>query len=62
VVEISQNLTLVAEASEQIGGIHAAAHEFDRNLFLEMLVVAGGEKDRAHAAASDFPHDPPDTE
>jgi len=54
-----QDLALAAEACEQFVGVEAQLNKLDGGLLLEVLVVAHGQIDRAHAAAPDFPHHPP---
>src|SRR6185369_9125485 len=39
-IEARQDLALVTEPPQQVGGIHAARHQFDSDLFFELLVVA----------------------
>jgi hypothetical protein len=53
-VEIGQNLLLVAEAAENGIGVHATLDDLDGNLLLELIVGALGQIDGAHTAASDF--------
>ena len=53
-----QRLPFAAEAVEDQIGVHAAAHQLDRDLGLILIVVAFGEIDGAHAAAAEFAHQP----
>ncbi len=54
--ETGQNLALMAEAAQDLFGIHAAFDHFDGNEFVELIVVALRQVHRAHAAAADLAH------
>ncbi len=55
VLQVGEDLPLAAQATRS-GGIQGAlTHQLDGNLFVELLVGALGEKDRAHAAVPDRP-------
>jgi hypothetical protein len=61
-VQTGQDLAFMAEAEEQIRGIHAGSDELEGSLFLELGIVADGQVDHTHAAAADLTADPPGTE
>ncbi len=55
VFQVGQYLALGAKAAQNLVRIHAAFHHFDRDLFVILVVMAGREPHRAHAAASNAP-------
>src|SRR5262249_58860470 len=57
VLETGEDLTLVAEAAEHFVGVHTAAHDFDRDEFPVLIVIALGEIYRSHAARARFPNE-----
>src|SRR5665213_1795019 len=52
VIQICEDLALVAEAAQDFLGVHAALDDFEGDLLDVFLVVAEGEIDGAHAAAA----------
>src|SRR5262249_48695023 len=46
-IEIRQDLALIAETGEHFRGVHAALHNFDRDALLKFVVVANGKIDSA---------------
>lgn len=58
VIERREDLAFVAEASEDVLGVHAPPYELDGGEAFEVLIVALGQKDAAHAAAPEWFEDP----
>jgi hypothetical protein len=57
------NLPFAQKALDQIAAAHTAAvNELDGHALLELAVRSLAEVDRAHAALSEEPHDPPGTD
>ena len=55
-LEPGEDLALVAEPPHPLG-VEQAAHQLDRHLLLELVVVALGEVDGAHAAFAEHRHE-----
>ena len=55
--ELGEDLPLAAKAPQQIFVAERRRDDFDRHLLVEGVIGAGGEIDRAHAAASNLPDD-----
>ena len=53
-LEGGEDLPLVAEAAQDLVGVHAALDDLERDALLELLVRALGQIDHAHAAAADL--------
>ena len=58
VLQPGERLTLAAEARENEIGVHARPHQLDRDSGVILVVVALGEKDRAHAASTKLANQP----
>jgi hypothetical protein len=57
VVEVGQNLPLMAEAAENGVSIHSALDELDRNLLLILSVCSDRQVDGSHATVPDLSQD-----
>ena len=58
VLEVREDLPLVPEARDRGAALQLELERLDRDLLVELVVVADGQVDRAHAAASERAHDP----
>jgi hypothetical protein len=56
-VEIRKDLALAAESPQHLPGYCASPDEFDRNLFLKLIIRAVGEIDSAHPSPTKFADD-----
>ncbi|MBV6430200.1 MAG: hypothetical protein IANPNBLG_00304 [Bryobacteraceae bacterium] len=57
VLEAGKDLTLLLEALQDDGGVHAAADKFDGNALLKLVVIADGKEDGSHASTANWLED-----
>ena len=53
-IEVRENLPLITETREHRVGVHAAFDHLDGYMFPVLVVIAGGQVNRAHPAAANF--------
>src|SRR5262249_14418195 len=53
-IEAGENLPLIAKAADDVLAFQPGAKEFDRNLFLILIVRAARKVDRSHSSMADF--------
>ncbi len=56
-VEIRQNLPLVAKSAQHFGRVHAAFDDLDRDSLVVLIVIAFSQVDSPHTAVADFAND-----